>query len=169
MANLKKQLQQLKDRVHPEYLKRIKKVEISNRDRLRLNMIQRDHLYQIAENDYINDKKLAQREFEDKKIDLKDSLLNDLEERRRMVEVEKNTLDLNSDVTEAKTAMSRKLRRRANDPLPLPDKRRKNTATNIITLLDDRDIDMDLKMFLIKPVAIRKTRNCNQRLIRPHY
>lgn len=157
LTNLKKQIQQLKDYVYPDYVKRIKELERIYRDKLRINALKRDLLLQSAEQDFINDKKTAHREFEDKKVDLKDTLLNDLEERRRLVEIEKNTLDLSSELTEAKTAMSRKLRRRANDPMPLPDKRRKMQATNIIALLDEKDIESDLKALQAKPTFLRKT------------
>lgn len=39
LANLKKQLQLLKDGLHPEYQKRMKKLEQSYNERLRMNEI----------------------------------------------------------------------------------------------------------------------------------
>lgn len=42
--------------------------------------------------------------------------------------------------------MTRKLRRRPNDPPPVPDKRRKPLTTTLTFTLDDRDIDTDLRL-----------------------
>lgn len=41
--------------------------------------------------------------------------------------------------------MKRILRRRANEPAPAPEKRRKPLATTLTFLLDERDIDADLR------------------------
>ena len=42
--------------------------------------------------------------------------------------------------------MTRKLRRRPNDPLPVVEKRRKPAVGQLTFLLDDKDIDNDLKL-----------------------
>ncbi|GFN97000.1 sin3 histone deacetylase corepressor complex component sds3 [Plakobranchus ocellatus] len=64
--------------------------------------------------------------YKEKKIDMKESLLSDLKEKRNIIEMERQTMDLNgTDFTEVKPTMTRKLRRRPNDPIPIPEKRRK--------------------------------------------
>lgn len=42
--------------------------------------------------------------------------------------------------------MTRKLRRRPNDPMPLPEKRRKAPTAQITFLLDEKDIEYDLRI-----------------------
>jgi UPI0001A2DB08 related cluster len=42
-----------------------------------------------------------------------------------MAEAERLTLELNSDSIEPKPATTRKLRRRPNDPIPVPEKRKR--------------------------------------------
>lgn len=46
---------------------------------------------------------------------------------------------------QVKPVMKRILRRRANEPAPAPEKRRKPLATTLTFQLDERDIDADLR------------------------
>ncbi|NWY76244.1 SDS3 deacetylase, partial [Erithacus rubecula] len=78
-----------------------------------------------VEKNYVKEKKAAAKEFEDKKIELKENLIAELEEKKKMIENEKLTMELTGDSMEVKPIMTRKLRRRPNDPVPIPDKRRK--------------------------------------------
>lgn len=41
--------------------------------------------------------------------------------------------------------MTRKLRRRPNDPMPLPEKRRKAPTAQITYLLDEKEVENDLR------------------------
>ncbi|XP_063359980.1 sin3 histone deacetylase corepressor complex component SDS3 [Cydia amplana] len=144
LASLKKQLQQLEDGVHPEYTRRVKRLEHQLHERLRLNKIYKDHVYDVVEREYIADKKAAAKEFEEKKIELRENLLNDFEDKRKMIENERHSMELNGDSTEVKPVMKRILRRRANEPAPAPEKRRK-PATTLTFQLETRDIDADLR------------------------
>lgn len=55
--------------------------------------------------------------------------------------------------------MTRKLRRRPNEPAPMPDKRRKPLTTNLIYLLEDRDVDRDLREIArARPLTINQPR-----------
>ncbi|CAG9820629.1 unnamed protein product [Phaedon cochleariae] len=45
-----------------------------------------------------------------------------------------------------KPVMTRKLRRRPNDPMPLPEKRRKAPAAQITYLLEEKDVENDLRI-----------------------
>ncbi|CAG5925413.1 unnamed protein product [Menidia menidia] len=78
-----------------------------------------------VERNYIKEKKAAVKEFDDKKVELKENLIAELEEKKKMIENEKLTMELTGDSMEVKPIMTRKLRRRPNDPVPIPDKRRK--------------------------------------------
>ncbi|XP_013145945.1 PREDICTED: sin3 histone deacetylase corepressor complex component SDS3 [Papilio polytes] len=66
LVNLKKQLQQLEDGVHPEFLRRVKRLEHQLHERLRLNKIYKDHMHDVVEREYISEKKAAAKEFEEK-------------------------------------------------------------------------------------------------------
>lgn len=54
-------------------------------------------------------------------------------------------MELTSDSTEIKPTVTRKLRRRPNEPLPVVEKRRKPTNGQIVWQLDDKDVENDLK------------------------
>lgn len=54
------------------------------------------------EKDFILEKKAAVKEFEDKKIDLKENLLTDMEEKRKMIESDRQTMELTGDSMEVK-------------------------------------------------------------------
>lgn len=145
LASLKKQLEQLKDGTHSEYNRRVKRLEHQYHERLRLNKLYKEHMLDCAEREYIAEKKAAAKEFEEKKIELKENLLSDFEDKRKHIESERHTMELNGDSMEVKPAMTRKLRRRPNEPAPVPEKRRKPPTTNLAFLLDERDVELDLK------------------------
>lgn len=114
-------------------------------NRLRLNVIWREHMSHIVDKEFLNENKTISKEFEEKKIELKDNLIADMEEKRRNIENQRASIDISGDQIEPKPAMTRKLRRRPNDPLPVPDKRRKNPPTQLNYLLDDKEIEEDLR------------------------
>ena len=68
LASLNKQLDELKSFSHPEYMKRLKKLEYQYKERLRLNEIYRDYLKECVDRDYILEKKAAQKEYDEKKV-----------------------------------------------------------------------------------------------------
>ncbi|KAK3911027.1 Sin3 histone deacetylase corepressor complex component SDS3 [Frankliniella fusca] len=147
LASFKKQLQQLKDGSHPEYNRKLKKLEANYRERLRLNVISRDYAIECIDKDYVVEKRGAANEFEEKKHELRENLISDLEERRKQVEAERHTMELTGDPMEViKPAMTRKLRRRPNDPVPVPEnKRRKPPPAQVNYTLEDKEIESDLK------------------------
>ncbi|XP_055371119.1 sin3 histone deacetylase corepressor complex component SDS3 isoform X2 [Condylostylus longicornis] len=146
LASLKKQLEELQNGTHPEYVKRVKKLEHQYKERLRLNEIYRDYLKECVDRDYYIEKKAATKEYEEKKIDLKENLLTDFEDKRRIIESERHSLELTSDSMETKPTITRKLRRRGNEPVPIVEKRRKPTTGQLLVYqLDEKEIDSDLK------------------------
>lgn len=146
LAQLKKQLQQLRDSSHPEYNKKMKKIDAAYKERLRLNDLWREVEIEGVERDYQAEKKLAGKEFEEKKKELKENLLIELEDKKKIIEQERYTLELTGDSMEYKPVSTRKLRRRGNEPAPIVEKRRKPVATTLQLLLDDREVDDDLKL-----------------------
>lgn len=146
LASLHKMLGDLKAMCHPEYLKKVKKLENMYKERLRLNEVYRDYLRECVERDYILEKKAAQKEYEEKKADLKDNILTDFEDKKKLIENERHSLELTSDSMEIKPTVTRKLRRRPNEPMPVVEKRRKPaTGQLLVYLLEDKDIESDLK------------------------
>ncbi|XP_037933268.1 sin3 histone deacetylase corepressor complex component SDS3-like, partial [Teleopsis dalmanni] len=146
LANVQKQLEELKQLLHPEYLRRFRKLEYQIKDRLRLNDIHREYLKDCVERDYFLEKKAAQKDFDEKKVDLKDNILTDFDERRKVIEMERYSLEVTGDSTEIKPTVTRKLRRRPNEPVPVVEKRRKPTTGQLLVyLLDEKDIENDLK------------------------
>lgn len=149
LANLKRQLEELETNQHPEYLRRLKKLEFQCHERLCLNDIQRNYLTECVERDYILEKKAASKEYEEKKADLKENLLSDFDEKRKLIETERHTMELMGDCMEVKPTITRKLRRRPNEPIPVAaEKRRKPPSGQLVLLLDEKEIEQDLKMIL---------------------
>ncbi|XP_030214032.1 sin3 histone deacetylase corepressor complex component SDS3 isoform X4 [Gadus morhua] len=143
LASLKRQLQQLQEGSLQEYQKRMKKLDQQYKERLR----NADLFLQLeVERNYIKEKKAAVKEFDDKKVELKENLIAELEEKKKMIENEKVTMELTGDSMEMKPNTTRKLRRRPNDPVPIPDKRRKPAPAQLNYLLTDEQIMEDLRM-----------------------
>ncbi|XP_052801772.1 sin3 histone deacetylase corepressor complex component SDS3-like [Mya arenaria] len=158
LAFLKKQLKQLEEGTLPEFLKRNKKIDQQYRERLKYMEVFKEYELEIIEREFKKEKKLSTKDLEEKKVDLKESLIADLEEKRRSIELERSQLELTGghcnfllstslDVIEAKPMSTRKLRRRPNDPIPIPEKRRKPASPAQINFyLDDGDIMDDLRI-----------------------
>lgn len=145
LSNLREQLYQLDAGVHPEFLRQLKRVEMQRQDRILLNDAFQLYETERVEREYVNEKKAALREFEDRKIELRESLILELEDRRRMIENERLSMELLSDCADPKPVTTRKLRRRPNEPLPVPDKRRRTSPAQLNHQLEDKDIQEDLK------------------------
>lgn len=145
LNHLRKQLYQLDAGIHPEYQKQLKRVETLRHDRMLLNEAFQIYETERVEREYINEKKAALREFEDRKIELRESLISELEERKRTIENDRSTMELLSDCTDTKPVTTRKLRRRPNEPIPVPDKRRRTSPALLNHQLEDKEIQEDLK------------------------
>ncbi|XP_036383547.1 sin3 histone deacetylase corepressor complex component SDS3 isoform X1 [Megalops cyprinoides] len=146
LASLKRQLQQLQEGgTLQEYQKRMKKLDQQYRERLRNADLFLQLETEQVERNYIKEKKAAVKEFDDKKVELKENLIAELEEKKKMIENEKLTMELTGDSMEVKPIMTRKLRRRPNDPVPIPDKRRKPAPAQLNYLLTDEQIMEDLR------------------------
>lgn len=178
LANLKKQLQQLEDGIHPDYLKRLKKLEQNYQSRQLLNEVFERIEKERVEREYFLEREAAQKEFEEKKVELRENLISDLEEKKRIIEAERNNMELTGDKSslqlsnlaiirrliledsmEVKPVTTRKLRRRPNDPLPMPEKRRKTLPTQLNFLLDDNEILEDLRVLNKGKYATPNKRN----------
>ncbi|NWS34470.1 SDS3 deacetylase, partial [Polioptila caerulea] len=123
LASLKRQLQQLQEGTLQEYQKRMKKLDQQYKERIRNAALNSDL---TAENlDSLSALpcwKLPHTQKEKKKRK-KSNLL--YERGKIIVLVPSLQLHYSTDSMEVKPIMTRKLRRRPNDPVPIPDKRRK--------------------------------------------
>lgn len=148
LASLKKQLEEVQVGSHPELIRRLKQLERLYHDRLRLNSYYRDYLIECVEKDYILEKNAAVKEYEEKKCDLKENLLADFEDKKKMIESERTSMEI-IETGEMRQTITRKLRRRPNDPVPVTEKRRKpggGPASGLVLQLDDKEIEYDLKL-----------------------
>lgn len=148
LASLKKQLEDVQAGSHPELIRRLKQLERQYHDRLRLNSYYRDYLIECVEKDYILEKNAAVKEYEEKKADLKENLLADFEDKKKMIESERTSMEI-IESGEMRQTITRKLRRRPNDPVPVTEKRRKlgnGPASGLVFQLDDKEIEYDLKL-----------------------
>ncbi|KTF90071.1 hypothetical protein cypCar_00029648 [Cyprinus carpio] len=152
LASLKRQLQQLQEGTLQEYQKRMKKLDQQYKERLRNADLFLQLETEQVERNYIKEKKAAVNEFDDKKVELKENLIAELEEKKKMIENEKLTMELTGDSMEVKPIMTRKLRRRPNDPVPIPDKRRKPAPDILhIALKSPKRPGMDVLSFRASP------------------
>lgn len=162
LANLKKQLEEVANGTHPELLRRYKQLEREYNDRLRLNVSYRDYLLECVDKDYIYEKNAAAKEYEEKKADLRDNLLADFDDKKKMIEAERVTLEI-IESSELRQTITRKLRRRPNDPVPVTEKRRKpGSGPGLVLALDDKDIEYDLRMILKGKPMVSNARNYSQ-------
>ena len=88
--------------------------------------------------------------FQQKKQELKENLIAELNEKKRLIENEKTTLELSGGIgpilpLEVKPTVTRKLRRRGPEPLPVAEKKRKTNSTPLNLLLNEEQILADLK------------------------
>lgn len=143
LASLKRQLQQLQEGTLQEYQKRMKKLDQQYKERLRNADLFLQLETEQVERNHIKEKKAAVKEFDDKKVELKENRIAELEEKKKMIENEKLTMELTGDSMEK--PIKRKLRRRPNDPVPIPDKRRKPPPAQLNYLLSDEQIMEDLR------------------------
>merc|ERR550517_1168366 len=153
LNHLKKQLQQLSEGNHPEWLKRLKRLDNQLKERLFINTVIKELELEMAEQDFLSEEKNVKKEFEDKKVYLKEQLLSELEEKQKQIDIERTSMELTGDSLELKPVTTRKLRRRANDGLPGSglcgngfkygpgEKRRKQAPATLQCLLEEKEIE----------------------------
>ncbi|OXA38528.1 sin3 histone deacetylase corepressor complex component SDS3 isoform X2 [Folsomia candida] len=142
---IKGQLEELEALDHPDYIQGLEKLRRECDKRMEMNTASTEYDMMCIERDFSAEQKLIGREFEDKKIELRESLISELEEKKKQIEMERYSFELTSDPTEVKPINTRKLRRRPNDPAPQPERRKKVPQFQVTFLLDEPEVDDDLK------------------------
>lgn len=157
LAHLKEQLIHLENGTHPDYLRQLNNIDFEYQERLFFIECNFKLEQKLIENEYKVEESAAIKEFRDRKEELIESLISDLEEKKKIMETD-SSLELVNDTSEPKTLTTRKLRRRPNDPTPLPDRRRRTSPTQINYLLEDAEINEDLK-FINKVLFSKSSSN----------
>jgi len=166
LASLRLQLQRLQDGNLPEYQKKMKKLDLNFKEAARFREVAREYEMEQIEKEYVMEKKTAVKEFEERKIELRQNLISELEEKKKVLENERQSLDLTSTASSIRLMTSlydpmdpmqkpqtRTLRKRtAETRNAAPNaKRVKNGQPAINLALDDDDIDSDLKTLQATP------------------
>ena len=166
LSQLKRQLEQLNEGKLPEYTKKLRRLETTYRERMRISSVIHDLEVDMVEQDYVNEKRSAVREFEEQKVYIRDQLISELEDKQRMIETERHNMELTGDSMELKPINTRKLRRRPNEGAhgnngygdkrgggSIPGNRsganagkQPGNVNNLNYLLQDQEINEDLKI-----------------------
>lgn len=171
MKPLLEEKAQLENGTHPDYVAGLKKLEkdyeeelekIANRETVKLTcfgdivQLERERIDAVHQ----NEKRAIEKEYENKLNELVEILSNECEEKKRQVEVEINSLDINAANNlnyNFVIANKKTLRRyhsftqiddfrRANEPPQVGEKRaRKRSPQNIVHLLPENAITQDVK------------------------
>lgn len=144
LNELNNQLIQLENETHPKFLRGLTKLEMEFQERNQFIRSCFELQQALIITDFENEEKSANQEYEYRKTELKDNLITELEEKRKLIDADIS--DLIFDLSDPKPLTTRKLRRRPNDPAPLPDRRRRTSPTQINFLLEESEINEDLKL-----------------------
>jgi hypothetical protein len=100
-----------------QYVQEIMKLRRDSENNLSIVNTWYDRQKNESDHQYTSEQMRAQQEYQEKRRELKESLKNEYEDKKRQIELEKTSLDINMDVSEPKPANTRKLRcRRAAGP-----------------------------------------------------
>ncbi|KAG5445865.1 Sin3 histone deacetylase corepressor complex component SDS3 [Clonorchis sinensis] len=120
VQDLKRQLKQLDDKTHPDYLKVRRKAEVwLNEEKQRVQILHEHRLETIAR-EYKKEMEACERDCELEKRRIQEYLVSLCEELKRRLEHDKKNIELtpSGDILDFKPAVTRKLRRRAGTDLP---------------------------------------------------
>nr|CAB3266691.1 sin3 histone deacetylase corepressor complex component SDS3 [Phallusia mammillata] len=160
LAQLKQQIEQLHAGTLPEFWSKQKKLEQAFKERQKQIQIYHNYLLSKIDKEYQKEQKEIIEDFETKKVEVKEGLIAELEDKKKQIETERHTMELTGAFNSSMEvkAVTRKLRRRANEPAPtLNEKRRKPSPTQIMFGLTEEEIVEDLKFLnkgkVYKPIS----------------
>lgn len=153
IEELKEKLEEIKNKTLPQYVYQLDELKRVKEDWIKSAKMYKEQKQEEIENEYELEKRLAKEDFERKKFELKEIIINELNEKKKTIEIEKSTLELTSGVAsilplEMKPVVTRKLRRRPNEPPPAAEKKRKTTSTQLNFLLTEDEIACDLRKIM---------------------
>jgi Sin3 histone deacetylase corepressor complex component SDS3 len=165
LAALHAQLKQVEDGTDLDFLQEVARIKEERDKRLFVAESFRVYETQCVKEEFEREKTQAETEFEVKKVELKECLMHDQQDKKRAYENYRHTAELSTggglDSFEPKTMVTRKLRRRHYEPLPMPEKRRKLAPlSSLVYVLDEHEVDDDLKV-IFKVKNITRVTGCN--------
>ncbi len=168
VMQLRLRIKHLEGGSDPEYLRRVKELRDMYERRVFVAEVFKQYELDEANEEYEREKTLAVQKFEVKGLELKECLLNDLQDKKRAYDSYRHSMDLASggswmtntilsftflllfpaiDSFEPKNMVTRKLRRRHYDPLPTVEKRRRAAPlSSLVYILDESEMDEDIRM-----------------------
>ncbi|GBN37445.1 Sin3 histone deacetylase corepressor complex component SDS3 [Araneus ventricosus] len=146
-ADLKNQLKQLENRTHPLYVKGVKLLKEEYVERQFKNEIFYAVEVERIKREHEIERETAYNEFDQKEKELKENLIADLEEKRKIIEAERDSMDVTTDTMDILQNPIRKLRRRAKDTSPAPEPKRRKTSISqqLKFQLTEDEINEDLR------------------------
>ncbi|XP_011410137.1 PREDICTED: sin3 histone deacetylase corepressor complex component SDS3-like [Amphimedon queenslandica] len=149
IAILEEHLKQVNEGTFPEYVRRLQELKELRDKRIFMAEIFKEYELNAAKEEYDRERSQAILECETKRSDLKDNLLMELQEKKKTVENLRSSMEITTGayLFEPKMMVTRKLRRRNYESLPLPEKRRRSSPffSTLVYELDENDIEEDLK------------------------
>lgn len=143
LAELRNQLAQLEAGCHPDFVNGLEQIKKNYEERKFAIKCNFELQQQRIANEFAAEERAANAEYEERRNEIKENLNADLEEKKRHFETENN--DLTIEIAEPRPIIRRQLRRRPNDPIPMPDRRRRASPAHINYMLDEDQIAEDLK------------------------
>ncbi|CAL1283870.1 unnamed protein product [Larinioides sclopetarius] len=147
-ADLKNQLKQLENNTHPVYIKGVKMLKEDYEERQFKNEIFYKVEVERINREHEIEQETAYNEFNQKEKELKENLIAYLEEKRKIIEAERDNEDITSDAIDVLQNPIRKLRRRANDLSPAPEPKKRKTfpsSQQLKLLLTEDELSEDLR------------------------
>lgn len=96
VIHLRAQIKQLEDGTDAEYLQRVKEIREMYEKRLFVAEVFKHYELEAANEEYDREKALALQQFEAKGLELKECLLNDLQDKKKAYDSYRHNLDLAS-------------------------------------------------------------------------
>lgn len=149
LSSLRSHLDQLRKGTDPDYLSAVRDLEAIRDNRLFVADVFYQYELAAVEQEFEREKAIAFQHLEAKQQDLRECILQDLQDKRKAYDSYRHGMEVSSmfDSFEPKTMVTRKLRRRPHDPLPAVEKRRKPTPlSSLVYILDEGEVDDDLKV-----------------------
>ena len=98
------QIKQLEDGTHSEYLKKVREIRDYYENRLLVAEVFKQYELEVADEEYEREKALAKQQFEAKGLELKECLLNDLQDKKKAYDHYRHNMDLASGGTSTSKA-----------------------------------------------------------------
>jgi hypothetical protein len=119
------------------YYDQVNKLERESKETLEITKIVYEKQKNEIEQQYLNEYNKTVQDYHDKRREIKENLKNEQEEMRKQIDIDRNCLDINADITDAKPVPTRNLRRRQNA-----------NATLNMTANYDLDTDVDASILI---------------------